>query len=99
MLDIRLETKKAFEGLTDEQKKHIGPDAAAVVRTAFRLRTKDGLQDDAISRALKHHDIDKRSRRDQEAYRHLLVKVFLFGTEAQEAAAERKRTRKEFGNA
>ncbi len=92
---IVFETTKALEGLSASDRALIGHDAPAVVRTAINLRTKDGLTDGAIDKALDAHAISARGEKTQQAYRNLLLHVFVFGTKAAEEASRRIEARKE----
>lgn len=88
--NIMLETTVALNAISELDRALIGHDAPAVVRTAIGLRTKDGLTDGAIDRALEAHAIHARGEKTEQAYRNLLLNVFIFGTKARENAAARK---------
>ena len=91
MPDVPTEARIALENLSDDQRRRIGPDAAAVIRTALQLRTGDGLIDDTIKRAFETHGIDRRGPEEQRAYRFLLTAMFTFGPEAKERYEARRR--------
>lgn len=89
MVNIRKEAIAAFNFLSKAERRHIGSDAVAVLRTAIKAKTKDGLIDKARTAALEHHGITKRPAKVEAAYHRFLTYHFLFGTEA--LAEHRKR--------
>jgi hypothetical protein len=94
MEQIRTEAVGAFNMLSTAQKKLIGSDAVAVLRTAIGYKTKDGLTDGAVDKALEHHRLSTWGYRTQSAYRQYLLYHFLFGSEARRKSAERRRMEK-----
>lgn len=94
---IREEAVRAYEKLSPKEQSLIGADALAVLRTAIRNKSKDGLIDAAIPAALTEHRIFERGEHAMEAYKRFLIHHFLFGSEAVAAARKRNAQRAEGG--
>lgn len=79
----------AFNGLTLSDKGRLQSDWYDVVATFFSLRPSAANHNKVINETFTKHGIDKRGMLEQTAYRALLLNVFVFGSEAKEAAARR----------
>lgn len=91
-MDIRHEAIVAFNRLSCIEQRYIGQDAVAVLRTAIGCKTRDGMIDEAIPRALEHHHITERNEKVQEAYRRYLFCYFLFNTDELVRRRDRRTT-------
>ena len=90
MQDLFLEGTRALGRLPLSHTRLLRDDWFDVVRTAENIRIKDGLIDNTIPQTLRKCGIEARSPNEKSAYHHLLMQLYLFGTEAKEQSRRRQ---------
>lgn len=88
--ELFVEASKALNALPLGSQKLLRDDWFDVVLKVESIRTKDGIIDGAIPLALRQCGIESRSAKELEAYRRLLMELYLFGAEAKRKSAERR---------